>query len=182
MAELKDKTAEAAKITAPKDWHVIDTTAQHGVSRTHEQIIDGRIKAFTFEAGKPLGMPQAIAIKFLRDAAFVRTDEKGEAVAYERAPRQPEELGAGEKLTLKDSETIARYDELSTRALLQRVVVLPGGEKFASGAAKPATEEMVAFIVAAKAAHRKANTSKASDTGRDDFVPEAEDGDDELAA
>lgn len=171
------KAAAANAVAAP--WFVIDTTAQHGSARIHDQLIDGQPQAFTFERGKPLEMPAAIAIKFLRDPAFVRTDAGGKPMPYKRAPKQPEDLGAGERLILAEDETVARYDEMSTSALLQRVVELPHGEKFTKAAEKPAREDLIEFIVQSKK-ERRAASKAAPDVGRDDFVP-VEDFDEEAA-
>lgn len=170
-------TSKPAAVNAP--WYVIDTTAQHGTARIHDQLIDGQPQAFTFERGKPLEMPAAIAIKFLRDPAFVRTDAAGKPQPYKRAPKQPEDLGAGERLVLAEDETIARYDEMSLSALLQRVVELPNGEKFTKQAEKPTSQELIDFIVQAKK-ERRAASKATPDVGRDDFVP-VEDFDEEAA-
>lgn len=188
MADPKTNTAtEKQPPKKAEPWFVLDTTAQPDQyvnnivvpgARVHDQMVDGRRRSFKFEQGKPVEMPAAIAMKFLRDPAFIRTDAKGVEVDYLRTPKQPDELGAGERMVLKDNETIARIDELSGPALLQRAVALPGGEKFGLSETKPDRAEMIAFIVAAKAEIRKANTSKESDRGRDEFVPEAEFGDD----
>lgn len=180
----KDETKSTGKTEAPaqpEPWYVVDTTAQpdtiqNGVvisgARTHEQFVDGRIKPFVFKAGEPVAMSPATAIKFLRHDAFIRTDKDGNQIEYQRAPKQPEDLGAGERLVLKDNETVARYDELSTVALQQRAAELPGGEQFSGANGKPDRAAMIAFIVQARTALRKANSS--SDARPDEFVPEAE--------
>lgn len=179
MAKTQIATTDApaaaeAPAKGPQLWYVVDTTVQIDAPRTHEQIVAGRITPFKFEAATPLAMAPAIALKFLKHPAFIRTDADGKEIAYERAPKQPEELGAGEKLILKDNESIARYDELSTAALMQRAAVLPDGEKFASGT-KPDREEMIAFITAFKLANRKANAAKEPERAKDEYDPGADD-------
>lgn len=159
------------KAAEPKEMLVIDTTATDG-PRTHEQLIDGAVKQFKFEPSKPLALEPAIAAKFLRHPAFQLVDEAGKVVAYARPPRQPEEMGAGEKLELAKDETVARLDELTSPALLKRVVALPGGERFAKDAADRAA--IIKFIVATKEALAKANTSREKDVKADEFVPEGE--------
>lgn len=157
---------------APKKMLVLDTTALPGQPpRVHEQIVEGIVKPFTFEAGKPLPLPPAIAIKFLQHDSFWLVNEKGERLPYSRRPKQPEELGAREKFKLADHETIARYDELSTKALFQRVLELPGGEKLAHGETPPERAVLISFILDTMAERRKANTS--SDRDERGYTPKA---------
>lgn len=181
MADAKTAAPAADKpAKKERDLLVLDTTAT-AVSgpRTHELIIEGTVKPFTFEFGKPLPLPRAVALKFLNAAdSFKPVDDKGNVIPFRATPKQPDQLGAGETLTLSDDETIARYDELSTPALQARVLAMPGGEQFAE---TPARSEMIRFIVAAKLAKAKANTSREREVGADEFVPDAE-RDDEAAA
>lgn len=175
MATATDTASDAKpakKTPAEQTVLVLDTTAVDG-PRTHEQIVKGAVKPFTFKPGEPLDLPVPIAVKFLRHPAFRPVNAKGETIAYERPPRQPEDLGAGERLVLADSETVARYDELGTKALLQRALEMPNGEQFAT-TDKPDRGELVKFILETKAAQRKANASKEPDVGKDAFVPDAE--------
>lgn len=156
---------------------VLDTTAINE-PRTHEQVVDGVIRPFVFERGKPLPLPFAIASKFLVHEAFKLMNEKGEIIAWKRHPKQPDELGAGEKIKVGDDETIARYDELSNNALLQRAVVMPGGEKFAQGKDRPDRGAMISFITEATKLKRRAMLSAEKDIGDGEFTPEAEADDD----
>lgn len=169
------ETAKTADMTEPTEitWYVLDTTATTG-PREHEQVVDGNIQSFTFERGKPHSLAQAVAVKFLKHAGFVRTDAQGKRIEYQRAPKQPEELGAGERLVLGEDETVARYDELANGALLQRALELPGGEQFAKGAEKPSRAALITFIVGAKATARKQNASLEPDVDRDGYTPEAD--------
>jgi hypothetical protein len=162
---------------------VLDTTATPEFpKRVHEMIVDRILKSFTFEHGKGLEMPREIALKFLKWEAFKLVDAKGNVLDYQRRPKQPEELQAGEALTLADNETVARYDELSNGALQARVLELPGGEQFA---VNPSRDAIIRFIVAHKQKIAATNRSRESDLamGETDvvaseaFVPEYEDAD-----
>lgn len=161
------------KDTKPAHLLVLDSTATEG-PRTHEQIVDKIVTPYTFERGKPLRLPYAVAAKFLQHDAFKCVNEEGKIIAWQRRPRQPEELGAGERLKLADNETIARYDELSSAALFQRAVELPGGERFAKAGQRPERTDMIAFITEAAVLKKKANVSNEKDIGEGEFVPEAE--------
>lgn len=159
----------AAKSVGPAVFHVLDTTAvPGGGKRTHEMLVDGVVKTFEFEPGRPLEMDRAVALKFLNIEAFKCVDEKGNLLPFRRPPKQPHELGAGEQFKLADDETVAHFDELSTPALQHRVLAMQGGEQFGQNANRT---DMVAFIVAARKAVAKLNLAKAPDIGRDDFVP-----------
>lgn len=158
--------------------YVLDSTAVTGQgNRTHSQMVDGIETPYVFEPGKPLGIPAAIAIKFLKHEAFKLCDEKGTLLPFKRRPKQPDELEAGETLKLSDEECIARYDELSDRSLQARVLELPGGEKFATN---PSRQAIIDFLVEKKAEARKINAA-APERGRDDFVPEADIDEEEAA-
>lgn len=163
----------------PKKAFVLDTTAIEK-PRVHDQIVNGQIQHYTFEPHKPLALPPEIAAKFLKEPAFKLVDEQGQPLAYKRQPKQPEELGAGEKLVLAEDQTIARFDELSTMALMQRTVELPGGEAFAQRGERPERGELVAFLIEAVKSKRAA-TKAAPDLAEDEFIPEAELGDEEAA-
>jgi hypothetical protein len=173
--------ATKPEVTAPKKadakLYVLDTTAVISEDnktgyRVHLMNVEGAVKPFTFKPGEPLPLPPAVALRFLKSEGFVRTDEKGNVLKFERPPRQPDELQAGETLTLKPNETVARYEELSTPALQHRVLEMEGAEKFATD--KPDRKAMIAFIMERKAELARANTSKVRDIGPDEYLPEAE--------
>lgn len=165
-------TPAAEKPIAARTLFVLDTTATPDVrERSHDMMVDGIVTPFKFEYGKPRELPYAIAVKFLRHSAFLLTDAKGSRLAYQRRPKQPDELGAGEQFKLGEDEVVARYDELSSHALQQRVLEMPDGDRFAEN---PKRDEMIAFIVAARKAKEAANKAKEPDIGEDDFVPEAD--------
>lgn len=180
-------TTETAKpkptvVKNPETLFVLDTTAQPDSTdsqgktlpgaRHHQMPVDGILKTFIFEHGKPLEMPRAIALKFLKHDGWKLTDKDGNLKTFRRPPKQPHELQAGEQLVVANDETVARYDELSTNALQHRVLEMVGGEKFAGSS--PNRDAMIDFIVAAKVAAAKLNTSKKPDVGRDEFVPDAD--------
>jgi hypothetical protein len=179
--EAQDRVAREtapSKPAEPKVYYVLDTSAApENPSRTHEQIIDGGVQTFSFTYGKPTALPLAVATKFLRHDSFKLCDAQGRVVNYRRVPRQPDDLGAGEKFKLGDNETIARYDELTTSAILQRALELPGGERFAAGITAEQRPAVIDFIKDTFAKLRKANQSKEADIGADDFVPEYDESD-----
>jgi len=169
MTKLSDIIAATATNAADSAMLVLDPTAKDG-PRVHEMRVNDSVKPFTFEPGKGLPLPTAIAIKFLAKG-FKLVDDKGSLIPWQLRPKQPDELGAGESIKLSDNETIARVDELSTEALLQRALEMPGGEQFA---AKGERGAMIDFIVATTIARNKAKVSTQSELGDDEFVPEAE--------
>lgn len=154
----------------PKTFFVLDTTAVRATGhdqedkakgrgpRTHDMIVvDGRhkiVKSYVFEPGKPLELPIEIAIKFLKTEGFIRTDAEGNPQPYHRQPKQPDELGAGERFMLDPHQTVADYGELTTMSLLQRVLELPGGEAIGD---KRDREAMIDFLMKSRAAKAKAN-------------------------
>jgi hypothetical protein len=174
--------AAAPEKVSDQVLYVLDSTAQPdtigsdgrpiaGV-RTHIMLVDGLEKPFSFRHGVPLALPKTVAFQFLRHPEFKLTDAEGNPQPYQRQPKQPGELQAGEKLVLNDDETVARYDELSTPALQQRVLEIPRSEKFASE--KPSRPEMIRFIVAHVVKVKETTAAKEPDITDDDFVPVAE--------
>lgn len=182
---------------APETFFVLDTTAVAATGHEQEDRAKGRgprvhqlpvviggqrtVKTFTFEPGKPLKMPIAHAIKFLKNKEFVRTDEDGNELPYNRQPKQPEELGAGERFKLDDNQTIAHYGELTNTALWQRALELPGGEAID----RQNRQALMSFLVASKVKKREENLEKearARAEARKRNAPEADDGDEFLPA
>lgn len=176
----------------PEALYVLDTTAHQLTgheqedrakgrgARTHSMIVDGIAKPFKFEPGVALSLPFAIAIKFLKTKGFICTDKDGNRMPYSRQPRQPEEYGAGERFELKDSQTVAAYDELTNMAIYQRVLELPGGEKFRVADEAPNRKAMVDFIKKSAIERREANKEKIGprvvrapvlDDDSDEFTP-----------
>jgi hypothetical protein len=173
----RSRLSETPRVQLPlaePTMRVLDTTAVDG-PRIHDMDVKGAIRKFKFEPGVGTEMPATVAAKFLKHAAFTLVDENGNALKYERAPKQPEELQAGETLVLAPHETVARFDELSSRALVQRCAEIPLGEKFAL-AEKLDRPGMIAFLVDAAAIKRKKNPAT-SDVASDEFIPEPATGD-----
>jgi response regulator RpfG family c-di-GMP phosphodiesterase len=168
-----EKPAAAAKAKPPAPaaakLFVLDTTAIEG-KRIHEQLVNGHVKQFTFEPYKGTELDAAVAAKFLQHEAFKRVDEAGNEIEYQRPPRQPEQLQAGETLKLAGNETVARFDELTNTSLLKRACALPGGEKFIDTKDRPG---LIKFIIDAKAKLAAANKA-APEVSKDEFVPEAD--------
>src|SRR5712692_9327118 len=107
-ADAAAPASAPAKAKATAKLFVLDTTATLASGpRTHEMIVDGAVKPFTFEPSKPLPLDPAVALKFLKHAAFQLTDENGAPKEYRRRPKQPDELEAGEALILADEQTVA---------------------------------------------------------------------------
>jgi hypothetical protein len=168
----------AAPAAPAAEAYVLDTTATAlNPVRNHEQVMDGAIKVFTFHHGKPLPMSWPAAIRFLRHEAFKLTDKDGNLREYQHRPKQPDELGAGERFKLGEDEVVARYGELSIKALYARTLELPGGEQFQANAFKSEAEArttMVGFIKKMKKQMAEANKSQERDVGADAFVPAGE--------
>lgn len=185
MTDTAAQATEPSEAAAPKPakkkpatYLVLDTTARPDIARTHELIIDGIPRPFTFHYGKPLELEVAIAVKFLKHEGFKRVDADGNVIPFKRAPKQPDELQAGETLHIAVDETIARFDELTNNALQHRCLEMPGGEQFARN---PLRQAMIDFIVDRKRTTAKANTAKPERLDLEEFTPEPE-LDDELAA
>jgi hypothetical protein len=146
----------------PQFLHVLDTTAKIGVKpgcgpRTHIMNVEGIDRPFTFTPNEPLKLPLPIAVKFLRIPEFRLTDAEGNLKPYHRAPKQPHEMGAGEKFELADHQTVADYTELSSMALLKRALELPRGELLPD---KSNRQALIEFIVKTTRERRKANLEK----------------------
>lgn len=126
--------------------YVLDRSATHRAgTREHELILaDGEIRPFAFEPFKGTRLPFEIAMRFLKSEGFVLVDATNQVIPFKKLPKRPEELEAGEQLKVGMEETIARYDELTDRALAMRVAQLPGSEVIVRRGSR---DEMVKFIV-----------------------------------
>lgn len=119
---------------------VEDPTALNGYPpRTHELLIDGRVKSYVFAPGQKLSMPYSHAVKFLA-AGFIVTDAEDRIMVS--APRGPDPH-ATERFQFGPEEIVARYDELTRPALLLRVNQTTGGEAYTSDHAR---EDLIAFL------------------------------------
>lgn len=130
--------AAAAPVDLPQ-LDVEDTTALvDQPDRVHEMMVDGKRTAFTFKSGEKKRLPFDVAIRF-NLPGFIVTDPRTGS-RYEPPPEAPE---SGAVQQLKPGEVVARLDELTIDALLIRVKVLPGGDKFSRTHGK---EALAAFI------------------------------------
>jgi hypothetical protein len=170
--EGQEQPAAQQERKTPPTLFVLDSTAIPGKgTREHVMIVDGLEKPFRFEPGIPLQLPVAVAIKFLKHDEFKLCNPKGDLIPYQRRPKQPNELEAGETFKIADDETIAKYGELTNRALFQRALELPGGEAIRDIEDR---QGMIDFITRIEKDRREANKAKQPDIGKDDFVPIAE--------
>jgi len=175
---MSNASASAEKTAGADVMYVLDTTARPSNyapdgreisgARVHEQFIGGQIKPYRFEYGKPLELPRAIAVKFLREPAFQLTDSQGNQIPYDPTPTQPDQAQAGQKFRIDPDKTVARYDELTTESLLRRALELPSGEKFGTG--KPSRKALIEFIIETRTEAQIADMAKPED--EDNFVPE----------
>lgn len=157
--------------------YVVDRSATAITGPRVHELLDpnGVARPYKFEPYTPNRLPLAIALKFLKSEGFVLTDADGNEQEFRRTPKRPEELAAGEQLAIKPDETIARYDELSTKALFFRCAVLPGGEVVAQSNNRGA---MIRFIIDHFEAIKRKNSERerryGADAGLDEFTPPAE--------
>lgn len=133
---------------------VIDTLAV-AAPRTHGIITafdrEGKpatIKNYDLTAHTPVPMPLDHAMQFLKDAAFVVTNEKGEVL-------KPLDVSA-EKVThvqLPEGCIIAKYEELTREALVLRAKVLPNSAHIHPIKTKVA--EVIEFLKATAKANQR---------------------------
>jgi hypothetical protein len=136
----------------------------------HLRIKGGVLKAFEFAAGVPLRMEFAFAMQFLKNEGFLQTDSNGEVVEFKRAPKRPEDLEAGEKLTLSETQTIAELDELVNSALIKRAAIIPGSEAVIRTGPR---EAIIEFMVTHYRTTKALNSQKddALDANLEEFDP-----------
>ena len=161
MRPAKSQEAETDKAAGPL-YGVLDTLCVPGKTRTHEILkADGEIAYYVFEANKQVRMPHAHAVKFQRDAAFKVFNPAGDLQST--TPHiHPLQVQATD-VKLKDGQTIATFEELKREALLTRVYLFPGGDRFKSTAK---SEDLIRFLKGlAPVADRIA---AAADAGEDD--------------
>ncbi len=108
----------------PKNlWFVLDKNAYQG-PRIHEA--GNRRYSLTNDPDKPTPMPREHALLFLKDPAFVVTDENG----VTQAPIPTAEAARKRKVGAEEMEPgqcVAFYEELTSPALLARAAQRPGG-------------------------------------------------------
>jgi hypothetical protein len=165
------KVTDGGGSRIPEFLHVIDTNARRETAnneenrhkgfgpRTHDLLIGGHKQTFVFNPHEPKMLSFAVAVKFLAISGFQHVAADGTPLPYSRRPKQPDELGAGEKFELADHQTVADMGELTNMALLQRVLELPGGEQFRA-VDKPDRKAMIDFIKKSAKQRRQANMEK----------------------
>lgn len=149
---VTDPSTEPAQQVTTLNAQGQPVTSTTGGFRIHEQLVDGEIRQFKFEHGKPTKMARAPAMKFL-SKGFIVKDASGKAI--KPLLTEPDGLvGKKPEFKLMFNQTIAELEELNIEALLKRVYQLPNGDRFGPDSS-PA--DMVAFIVHSKAKLAKAN-------------------------
>jgi hypothetical protein len=111
-------------ITVTDDqWSVSDSNAKTE-PRTHEPVA-GFFYKLTAQSKTP--MPRQHAAVFLRDPAFKVFDELGQLQAA--LPEQLNLRATKGGIVLQEGQTVAIYDDLTTKALFARCVARPGGHE-----------------------------------------------------
>ncbi len=141
---------------AKPDTYDHSTGATIKGERRHDITYDGAIRAVIFKNGQALPLPEELAVKLLKADNFARVNEKGEELDWKNPPKQPDELGAGEKLALADHETIADLSELTLEALKIRAMREKGGEKLKNSG----KEAVILFLVSIAKLKREQNMGR----------------------
>jgi hypothetical protein len=142
-------------------------------TREHVLIVDGIERSFTFQFPKPLELPRAVAMKFLKSEGFRVTEMNGKEVA--RIPDQPDPLSAQRPFILKEDQVVAALNELTSDALATRANMEIGGEKFDSVSRRV---DMIRFLTAKRQERdaalkpKRRNPDADSDNLMEGFVPE----------
>ena len=106
---------------ADGQWSVSDSNAKTG-PRTHEPVA-GFFYQLTAQAKTQ--MPRTHAVVFLRDKAFRVWDDHGRLQAS--LPEQETLKATKGGIVLREGQTVANYEELTTDAMFARCVARPGG-------------------------------------------------------
>lgn len=104
-------------------WSVSDSNAKTG-PRTHEPVAGF---FYQLTAQERTHMPRAHAAVFLRDPAFRVFDEAGQLQAA--LPEQETLRATKGGIVLGKGQTVANYEDLTTKALFNRCVARPGGHE-----------------------------------------------------
>lgn len=160
---------------------VVDTTATDpNRPRIHEYIEGGQVKRLSFKPNEAKELPRLLAATFLKHEGFIRVNAEGDQIEWDGAvPKQPSEMGAGEKFVLKANETIARFSELTAQAIANRAALIPGGPEFIQrpGLSK---QEVIDFVQRYHEEEARKNTKAEEDVLVGDgieggFIPDASD-------
>lgn len=139
--------------------------------RIHEQVVNGQVKAYKFTHGEALPMVRAEAMKFARHASFTVTDKDGHRIE----PRI-EAPSNNKPFLLAEDQIVARLSELSNGALLTRVQMEPGGERFEKTTPR---EKQIGFLVNLRKQRDAAAKPRDVKNG-DEFTPEPGDASEEV--
>lgn|SRR5574337_1239673 len=161
--ESQDQAKEKGKKAASKLWGVVDSNAESGKERVHDVIAEtytnGRppkIVQYKLNSQKPTPMPVDHAMRFLKDPAFIVTNEDDEIVEPVKATPESE-LG---NRVLPPDELIVNVTELHDEALFKRAKILPGGDKITEESTR---EEMIDFIVDFNSQSHQSGTARGSE-------------------
>lgn len=112
--------------------------------RTHELPgEDGRLVSYTFKPREHLPMPMAQAMMLVANDGFEVLDPAGKRLQVRTPGGQG---GASKGIVLRPDEVVARLDELTLDALLQRATRLPGGDELKKNDGK---DKVIAFMLSA---------------------------------
>jgi hypothetical protein len=139
--------------------------------RIHEQPLNGKIKQYRFAHGEPLRLVRSEAMKFARHASFTVTDEEGN-----RIEPKIEVPATNKPFVLAEDQVVARLSELSGVALLARVHMEPGGERFDKTSAR---EKQIGFLVNIRK-QRDAASKPRDAKNADEFTPAPSDASEEV--
>jgi hypothetical protein len=164
-------------MSEPEFLYVQDTTATADYpTRTHELVVDGAVKRFTFNVGERHKLPVEIALRFLKVKSFIVTDENEKR--YDPTPVDPQ----ASDFQLADNEVVALVSELSTEALVIRAKQIPGGEKMKAKDGREALIEFVHGSILKKRAEKAAVASNSADGRRVTVAGDPAGGDDMTAS
>ncbi len=104
-------------------WSVSDTNAK-SAPRIHEPVAGF---FYSLTAQEKTRMPRAHAAVFLRDSAFRVFDELGQLQSA--LPAQEALRATNGGIVLGEGQTVANFDDLTTKALFARCVARPGGHE-----------------------------------------------------
>jgi hypothetical protein len=144
-------------MTSQTNLRVIDSAAKMG-PRTHLMPNEPgtRDSSYTFPDWQTaVSVPLHRAMMFAQAPDFEVYDEDGKPLTM----RNLEGVGGTGKLVLRPDETIARLDELSREALVERAKRLPGGDKIA----RMKREDMLSALLAANKPDMRVEEEDADD-------------------
>lgn len=148
---------------------VIDSAARNG-SRTHEMLNEPgeRTSIYTFPDWQTaIEVPVHHAMLFAQSPDFEVYGQDGKPIKL----RQIEGAAGSGKLVLRADETIARLDELTRDALVERVKRLPGGDKLARLKAKDMIDALLSANKPDLRAEEEDDDDLIEDDGDEDDAP-----------